>query len=402
MASILHIDMDAFFASVELLEHPEFRGKPAVVAHDGPRSVVTSATYEARALGVRSAMPLVFAKRAIPNLIVLEPHRPLYVRYSREVMDIFREYTPLVEPLSIDEAFLDVTGARRLYGEPAGIAERIRTDIRERTGLTCSVGVASSKFIAKIASDMCKPDGLLVVPEEDTLAFLRPLPIRRLWGVGAETAKVLKSRGLHTVGDVADTPVQSLVAALGEASGRHLFELANGRDPRSVTTNRIEKSIGREHTFREDITSRDKLLGAFLDQSQRVGRALRAGGVQARTIGIKLTFADFRTITRNRTLAEPTSVSRDIYAIAQELFDALELNLGQRPVRLGGVRAQSLVTESGPADTLWEEESETWRKAEVAIDSLTERFGTGVVKPATLLDRPGREATATPNASSPD
>jgi DNA polymerase-4 len=382
--------MDAFFASVELLERPELRGKPAVVAHDSGRSVVTSATYEARALGVHSAMPLAFAKRAAPGLIVLEPHRALYTRYSREVMQIFSEYSPLVESLSIDEAFIDVTGARRLYGEPAQIGALIRADVLRRTGLTCSVGIASTKFVAKIASDMSKPDGLLEVPHDETLAFLHPLPIRKLWGVGAQTAKVLERRGLHTVGDVADTPQASLVAALGDAAGHHLFELAWGRDPRTVVPERREKSVGREQTFASDLTTREPVVAAFLDQAERVGRTLRVAGLRAKTVAIKITFADFQSITRSRTLPEPTDVGREIYATACALCDELELDMRARPVRLVGVRAQSLAQPDLGLIGLWDDDNETWRKAEEAVDRVTSRFGPGFVTPATLLGQHGR------------
>ena len=382
--------MDAFFASVELLERPELRGKPAVVAHDSGRSVVTSATYEARALGVHSAMPLAFAKRAVPGLIVLEPHRALYTRYSREVMQVFSEYSPLVEALSIDEAFIDVTGARRLYGEPAEIGALIRADVLRRTGLTCSVGVASTKFVAKIASDMAKPDGLLEVPHEETLSFLHPLPIRKLWGVGAQTAKVLERRGLHTVGDVADTPEQTLVAALGDAAGRHLCALAWGRDPRTVVPERREKSVGREQTFASDLTTREPVVAAFLDQAERVGRTLRVAGLRGKTVAIKITFSDFQSLTRSRTLPEPTDVGREIYATACALFDELELDMRARPVRLVGVRAQSLAQPDLGLIGLWDDDNETWRKAEEAVDRVTSRFGPGWVTPATLLGKNGR------------
>ena len=382
--------MDAFFASVELLERPELRGKPAVVAHDSGRSVVTSATYEARALGVHSAMPLAFAKRAVPGLIVLEPHRALYTRYSREVMQVFSEYSPLVEALSIDEAFIDVTGARRLYGEPAEIGALIRADVLRRTGLTCSVGVASTKFVAKIASDMAKPDGLLEVPHEETLSFLHPLPIRKLWGVGAQTAKVLERRGLHTVGDVADTPEQTLVAALGDAAGRHLCELAWGRDPRTVVPERREKSVGREQTFASDLTTREPVVAAFLDQAERVGRTLRVAGLRGKTVAIKITFSDFQSLTRSRTLPEPTDVGREIYATACALFDELELDMRARPVRLVGVRAQSLAQPDLGLIGLWDDDNETWRKAEEAVDRVTSRFGPGLVTPATLMGKNGR------------
>ncbi len=216
-ATILHVDMDAFFAAVELLDHPELRGKPAIVGHPGPRSVVTSATYEARRFGVRSAMPVSQALRLCPTAIILPPHMEKYREYSKRVMTIFSEVTPLVEPLSIDEAFLDVSGARRLLGSPRRIAELIRSRVREETGLTCSVGAASTKFVAKLASGRAKPDGLLVIPASETLAYLRPLPVGALWGVGESTQQSLQRLGLHTVADLADTPLSVLQRAVGEA-----------------------------------------------------------------------------------------------------------------------------------------------------------------------------------------
>lgn len=382
-ASILHIDMDAFFASVELLDHPEFVGRPAVVAHDSARSVVTSATYEARALGIRSAMALSMAKRICPAVIVLEPHRQLYTQYSAQVMAIFRDFTPLVEPLSIDEAFLDVSGATRLLGSPLVIATEIRRRILAETGLTCSVGIASTKFMAKLASTRSKPNGLLVVEPENALAFLHPLPINALWGVGAKTAEVLKRRGLHTVGEVADTPVASLVSALGEVAGRQLHELAWGRDPRKVSTERTEKSIGREHTFETDVRDDVALKAALLDQSTRVAEQLRKAGLEARTVGLKITFADFTSLTRSRTLSDATSVGREIYRTVGELLE--ELKIGGRSVRLIGVRGSALVEEGGQAFTLWDDEDDAWRHAEVAVDRLAQRFGRNTVRPASLM-----------------
>lgn len=382
-ASILHIDMDAFFASVELLDHPEAVGHPAVVAHNSSRSVVTSATYEARALGIRSAMALSLAKRLCPQVIVLEPHRALYTRYSVMVMAIFRDFTPLVEPLSIDEAFLDVSGARRLLGSPVQIATEIRRRVLAETGLTCSVGIAATKFMAKLASTKSKPNGLLVVEPEETLAFLHPLPINALWGVGAKTAEVLKRRGLHTVGEVADTPVSSLVSALGESAGRHLHELAWGRDPRPVVTERTEKSIGREHTFETDIRDDVALKAALLDQSARVAGQLRQAGLEARTVGLKVTFSDFTSLTRSRTLSDATSVGREIHRTVVELLD--ELKRGSRSVRLIGVRASALVEEGGQAFTLWDDEDDAWREAEIAVDLVAEKFGRNAVMPASLM-----------------
>lgn len=381
---ILHVDMDAFFCSVELLSQPELRGKPAVVAHDSVRSVVTSATYEARAFGIRSAMPLSAAKKLCPNLIVLEPHRHLYVEYSAQVMDIFREFTPLVEPLSIDEAFLDVRGATRLLGDPKTIGHELRERLRERTGLTASVGVAATKFVAKLASGRAKPDGLLVVPEDETLAFLHPLPIGALWGVGRQTQKVLAGRGLHTVADVAETPLRSLTSALGESAGRHLHELSWGRDARAVVPERIEKSVGREHTFEKDVRAHAELENAMLDQSQRVGRSLRQAGYTARTISIKVTYADFQSLTRSRTLPEPSDTSREIFRVACELLAELNVDFTHRPVRLIGVRASNLEQGASGVLALWSED-EGWHDAELAIDKATDRFGRGAVMPASLL-----------------
>ena len=381
--SILHIDMDAFFASVELLDHPEAVGRPAVVAHNSSRGVVTSATYEARALGIRSAMGLSMARRLCPSLIVLEPHRAKYTHYSALVMAIFRNFTPLVEPLSIDEAFLDVSGARRLLGTPLQIGTEIRRRVLAETGLTCSVGIASTKFMAKLASTKSKPNGLLVVPPESTLVFLHPLPINALWGVGAKTAEVLKRRGLHTVGEVADTPVTSLISALGESAGRHLHELAWGRDPRVVTTERVEKSIGREHTFETDVRDDVALKAALLDQSTRVAQGLRKAGLEARTVGLKITFSDFTSLTRSRTLSDATSIGREIHRTVVELLE--ELKLGGRSVRLVGVRASSLVEEGGQAFTLWDDEDDAWRDAEIAVDQVAEKFGRNTVVPASLM-----------------
>ena len=382
-ASILHIDMDAFFASVELLDHPEFVGLPAVVAHNSTRSVVTSATYEARALGIRSAMALSMAKRLCPQVIVLEPHRALYTKFSAMVMAIFRDFTPLVEPLSIDEAFLDVSGARRLLGTPFEIATEIRRRILAETGLTCSVGIASTKFLAKLASTRSKPNGLLVVEPESALAFLHPLPINALWGVGAKTAEALKRRGLHTVGEVADTPVTSLISALGESAGRHLHELAWARDPRSVTVERSEKSIGREHTFETDVRDDVVLKAVLLDQATRVAGQLRKAGLEARTISLKVTFSDVTSLTRSRTLSDATSVGREIHRTVVELLD--ELKLGGRSLRLVGVRASAFVQEGGQAFTLWDDVDDAWREAEIAVDQVAEKFGRNTVMPASLM-----------------
>lgn len=390
--NILHIDMDAFFASVEVLDRPEVAGKPAVVAHDSPRSVVTSATYEARALGIRSAMPLVTAKRLCPDVIVLEPHFEKYRAYSKKVMSIFYDFTPVVEQLSIDEAFLDVSGAQKIFGTPEQIAQQIKDRVRDETGLPCSVGVASTKFVAKLASTKSKPNGLLVIPEEETLAFLHPLPIEAIWGVGKKTAEVLHKRGLHTVADIAQSPPASLISALGQAAGTHLYELSWARDPRPVSTQRAEKSIGKEHTFNEDVTDAEKLKATLLFQADHVGAQLRKAQLEARTIGLKVTFSDFESLTRSRTLPEATSVGREIHKVVCELLD--ELKTGGRAIRLIGVRAASLVDAGTQQLSLWGDEGDAWKEAEIVMDQVGEKFGPDSVRPASFLRKiePTRES----------
>ncbi|WP_148664049.1 DNA polymerase IV [Aurantimicrobium minutum] len=375
--------MDAFFASVEVLDRPEVAGKPAVVAHDSPRSVVTSATYEARALGIRSAMPLVTAKRLCPDVIVLEPHFEKYRAYSKKVMSIFYDFTPVVEQLSIDEAFLDVSGAQKIFGTPEQIAQQIKDRVRDETGLPCSVGVASTKFVAKLASTKSKPNGLLVIPEEETLAFLHPLPIEAIWGVGKKTAEVLHKRGLHTVADIAQSPPASLISALGQAAGTHLYELSWARDPRPVSTQRAEKSIGKEHTFNEDVTDAVKLKATLLFQADHVGAQLRKAQLEARTIGLKVTFSDFESLTRSRTLPEATSVGREIHKVVCELLD--ELKTGGRAIRLIGVRAASLVDAGTQQLSLWGDEADAWKEAEIVMDQVGEKFGPDSVRPASFL-----------------
>lgn len=375
--------MDAFFASVEVLSRPEVVGKPAVVAHDSPRSVVTSATYEARALGLRSAMPLTVAKRMVPNVIVLEPHFEKYRTYSKQVMSIFHDFTPFVEQLSIDEAFLDVTGVQKLLGAPEHIAQSIKHRVFEETGLPCSIGVASTKFVAKLASTQSKPNGLLVIDSDRTLEFLHPLPVEALWGVGRKTSEVLHKRGLHTVEDVANTPEASLISALGQAAGSHLFELAWGRDPRTVSPERVEKSIGKEHTFNSDVTDMQLMKATLLEQADNVGSQLRKNLSEARTIGLKVTFSDFESVTRSRTLPEATSVGREIHKVVCDLLD--ELHIGSRAIRLIGVRAANLIEAGTQPLSLWEDETDAWKDAEIAMDEVAKKFGKASVRPASLL-----------------
>lgn len=384
-ASILHVDMDSFFVSVELLDRPELRGRPVAAAHDTPRSVVSSASYEARRFGVRSAMPVARAKQLCPQLVLVPPVFEKYRRASRAVMEVFREFTPLVEPLSIDEAFLDVAGSMKLFGAPIEIARQIRERVREQTGLPASVGLAGTKFIAKLASQRAKPDGILEIPPARTLEFLHPLPISAMWGVGAATERALSARAIRTVGDLAREPLDSLRRIVGQASAEKLHELSNGRDARTVSTERQEKSIGHEETFAHDVSDIAKLEQELLRLATRTGERLRDHHLEARTIAIKVRWDTFETLTRSRTLADPTNATQRIYRTARELFDSV--NLGgrlTRPVRLIGVRAEQLLPAGGESMALWDED-EHWRAVDSAVDEVRGRFGASGLTPARLL-----------------
>jgi len=387
--------MDAFYASVELLDRPELRGRPAIVGHASGRAVVSSATYEARRRGVRSAMPVAQALRLCPEAVVLEPHFDKYAHYSKRVVGILHDVTPLVEQVSIDEAFLDVAGAVRLLGSPARIATDIRQRVLAETGLVCSVGVAATKFMAKLASTRSKPDGMLVIPPAQTLAFLHPLPIAALWGVGPAMQETLHRYGLRTVGDLADVPMGVLRGWVGEASGTKLHELANGIDPRPVETVSHEKSIGHEQTFETDVTDVTLLRRELLRLSTQVGARLRSHGMAGRTVALKLRYADFRTIARSRTLAEPTNVGKRLYEEAAGLLDAT-LRSGDA-VRLIGVRAEQLLPDGSGAPVLWDPDEE-WRDAENAIDRVAARFGAGTVTTASLVGTTPRKVGDTANA----
>lgn len=394
-ATKLHVDMDAFYASVELLDHPELRGRPAIVGHASGRSVVSSATYEARLAGVRSAMPVAQALRLCPDAVVLEPHFDKYAHYSAQVVGILSDVTPLVEQVSIDEAFLDVAGAVRLLGSPSSIGAGIRRRVFAETGLTCSVGVAATKFMAKLASTKAKPDGMLVIPATETLAFLHPLPIGALWGVGPSTQETLHRYGLRTVADVASTPLDVLRRWVGDASGVRLHELANGVDPRGVEPESREKSIGHEQTFEHDVTDASMLRRELLRLSGQVAARLRAHGLTARTVALKLRYADFRTISRSRTLTEPTNVGRRVYEEAASLLDAVLQP--SDAIRLLGVRAEQLVPGGANAPVLWDPD-EDWRDAENAIDRVAARFGAGAVTSAALVGTEPRRVGDTANA----
>jgi DNA polymerase IV len=381
---VLHVDMDAFYASVEIRDRPELATLPVIVGGTGGRGVVLSATYQARAFGVHSAMPVSKARRLCPQAVFLPPHHGLYAEVSREVMAIFRSITPEVEPLALDEAFLDVSGALRRVGPAATIAAMIREQVAGQQGITCSVGVASCKFIAKIASVRCKPDGMLVVPADGVLDFLHPLPVAALWGVGERTGEILARLGLRTIGDIARTPLASLQREVGMAHGSHLHALAWGRDERVVVPRVPEKSIGAEETFDSDIDDPEVIRRELLRLSEKTARGLRASGCVARTIVVKLRLANFTTITRSRTLSEPTDVARTIHETACALYGAAGLDRAR--LRLVGVRANGLVPASAATTQLvLGERPSPWREAERAVDKITRRFGMNAVRPAALV-----------------
>ena len=376
--------MDAFFALVEVRENPSLAGKQVIVGYDGNRGVVLSATYEARKLGVHSAMPMSRALRLAPNAIVVEPDHEKYSEVSENVMAIFESITPLVQPLSVDEAFLDISGAQKLMGTPSQIGEVIRARVNDEQGITCSVGVASTMFVAKLATNFAKPDGLHVVPADKVIEFLHPLPIGALWGVGEKTAEQLSRLGLVNVSDIANTPVKTLARVVGQAAAEHLYELSWGRDPRTVTPNQAEKSIGAERTFESDIDDPEEILAQILDLSNKVAKRLRAASYFSRTITIKVRFADFTSVTRSKSLPSSTDLATDIYATSKSLFEAMHLQRAR--IRLVGVRATGLVPTSESSVQLeFSERDSGWREAEEAMDQVSLKFGNSAVKPARLI-----------------
>lgn len=383
-SSIMHVDMDAFFVTVELRTRPELRGKPVIVGYPADRSVVLSASYEARAFGVKSAMPMVVAARMCPKAVIIEPRHKLYYEVSAQLMAIFESITELVEPLSVDEAFLDVGGAIRRLGTPREIGELIRRRVASELGITASVGIAASKFVAKIASTRCKPDGLLLIGPDETVPYLHSLPVGALWGVGAKTADVLARMGIRTVADVAATPLASLKKVLG-ATGEHVYRLSWGIDPRPVTPVRLEKSIGAEETFAVDTGDDAILHRELLRLSHRTAERLRSSGMVARTVALKLRYADFSTITRSRTVHTPVDSAQLIYAVAVQLLESL----GPRTmtVRLVGIRAEQLEDAAQTSLQLsFDRRDDNWRAAEQALDRVSRKFGNKSVLPARLLD----------------
>jgi DNA polymerase-4 len=386
--TILHLDLDAFYASVEQLDDPSLRGRPVIVGGTARRGVVCAASYEARRFGVRSAMPTARAHRLCPDGVFLPPRFDRYGALSDQVFDIYRRYTPLVEPLSLDEAFLDVTASRALHGTGEAIAREIKRSVRVECGLAVSAGVAEVKLAAKIATDLGKPDGLVVVPQGQVREFLAPLPANRLWGVGSVTEAALRRIGIATVGDLDRMPEAALAAAIGASAARHLKRLAAGDDPREVVPDEAAKSVGAEDTFGEDLSAVADLEREILAQAARVGRRLREAGLRGHTVTLKIKYADFTLVTRRVTLADPTDDDRAIAEAAWAQLARVDLS---RPVRLTGVSVSGFAgpEERGQLDLFAAEvvprpEDVRRRALNAALDDLADRFGDGVITRADL------------------
>jgi len=375
--SILHVDMDAFFASVEQLDHPEWRGKPLLVGGTSNRGVVSAASYEARKYGCRSAQPMAVARRLCPHAIVAKGNYARYKQVSRQIMNIFDRYTPLVEPLSIDEAFLDVTLSLPLFGPAEEIARKIRADIVRETGVTASIGVAPNKFLAKLASDMNKPDGLTVLNDGNIGTILPPLPIEKMWGVGPKTAERLRNMGVKTFGDISRMPIELLKKKVGEDAERWQ-RLSRGEDNREVHTERDAKSIGQEQTFGENLVDPEAVRAVLMEECEDVAAKLRRQAITARSVTVKIRYGNFQTITRRCTLERGTNVTIDFWHAAKQLFDAWAAEHFQ-PVRLIGVQAGQLSGGQEQFDLFPDESQIKQKKVDQAIDAINKKFGKSIV-----------------------
>ena len=384
---ILHVDMDAFFAAVELRENPQLRGKPVIVGGQNGRGVVSAASYEARKYGVNSALPMATALRRCPQAIVLPGRYDLYSEVSKRVMEVLGEVTPQLEQLSIDEAFLDVSGARRRMGSPVQIGTWIRQQIRQRVQVPASVGIASTKFVAKLASAHAKPDGLLLIPTESTRAFLDTLPVGAMWGVGEKSEQALARWGITDVKTLARTEPRRLEQILGAAAGRQISELAQGIDPRPVAPGREEKSLGTENTFYENIVDRSQARKILLEQCHQCAVRLRAHHSRARVVVLKVRGADFTTVTRSRTLNTPTDLAQDIWQEIEALHDALPTPAGG--YRLLGVRVEGLQGADAGVQMLLDEDPRKGN-TERAADQVRQRWGEGIIGPASLVSNSGQ------------
>jgi DNA polymerase IV len=381
-AAILHADLDAFYASVEQRDDVRLRGRPVIVG----AGVVLAASYEAKAHGVRTAMGGARARRLCPDALVVPPRMSAYAEASRAVFDVFRETAPFVEGLSIDEAFLDVHGMRRIAGAPIDIAARLRRQVRERVGLPITVGVARTKFLAKVASGVAKPDGLLLVPPDGELAFLHPLPVERLWGVGPVTARKLRERGIDTVGEVARVAEATLVSMLGRASGRHLHALAHNRDPRRVRVGRRRRSMGAQRALGRTPRSPEALDTVVIALVDRLGRRLRAARRVCRTVVLRLRFADFSRATRSHTLSEATANTQTILTTARGLLAAAMPTIQRRGITLVGIALGNLEDE-GAIQLALPFAREPTSALDATLDDVRDRFGSGAITRAVLLGR---------------
>lgn len=391
--AIIHVDMDAFYAAVEQRDHPAYRGRPVIVGADPRagkgRGVVAACSYEARAFGVRSAMPISKAYRLCPHGIFLPVRMDRYEEVSGRIFGIVRHYTDLVEPLSIDEAFLDVTGSRRLFGEAVAIGERIKAEIREHEGLTASVGVAPNKFLAKIASDLEKPDGFVVVRPEEVEAFLGDLPVARLWGVGEKTGAILRGLGIQTIGELSRWPEKALCRRLGTV-GEQLHRLSRGIDDRPVVPEAMAKSMGAETTFAVDCEDLRRIRQSLLRLAERVSVRLRREGLAGSTITVKIRFADFTTLTRALTLPAPLALTDEIYHPALSLVQKVPLE--GRTVRLLGIAVSKLTPKAAPGQMPLFPSDPRRENAARAVDEIRRRFGEAGIVRLSLLSPGSREA----------
>jgi DNA polymerase-4 len=381
-ATILHADLDAFYASVEQRDHPALRGRPVIVG----AGVVLAASYEAKAHGVRTAMGGAQARRLCPRAVVVPPRMGVYATASKAVFEVFRQTTPLVEGLSIDEAFLDVGGLGKVSGTPTEIAVRLRREVGERVGLPITVGVARTKFLAKVASGVTKPDGLLVVPADGELAFLHPLPVERLWGVGPVTAAKLRGHGVTSVGQVARLGEKTLVTMVGQASGRHLHALAHNRDPRPVDTGRRRRSIGSQRALGRSPKSPAELDVILISLVDRITRRMRAAGRPGRTVVLRLRFDDFTRISRSHTLAWPTSHTPTILATARDLLAAATPLIQRQGITLLGLAVANL-DDSGVIQLTLPFDRQSQSALDSAVDDVRARFGSEAITRAVLLGR---------------
>jgi DNA polymerase-4 len=385
---ILHADLDAFYASVEVLRNPSLKGAPVIVGGTSSRGVVTSASYEARAFGVRSAMPTVKARHLCPHGVFVQPTFGAYMAKSGEVRELFESFSVAVEPVSLDEAFLDITSAHRMWPDPATVAEALRDRILRKTGLVVSVGVAPNKFLAKLASKRAKPNGVLVVDGPGVQEFLKPLPVGNLWGVGVETQAILKRYGLATIGDVAAVPKATLERMLG-ALGSHIADLAVGRDDRPVVPNAPAKSVGAEETFQYDLVEPTQIMRALLKLSDRVASRLRAQSISGKTTTLKVRLADFSTFTRSRTLKHEIDGVTSIYGVAREMLGGFLGwdELGRKKIRLLGISISTLSPWPASEQLTFGKHPE-WAAAVQALDEVRRRFGDDAVGFGALLQSP--------------